>query len=419
MKTHICRSAVAMALALGCTMATANDAAPPPFGTTLEALLQWSETHSPLISAMQADADARQQQRVMARALEDPMFGVEWRDINSDSPTLDPARVGSMKYSVTQALPLWGARDIKSRIAAADATVAALSARATRAEVREQIRLAWSERYRAQAAIAINTEIEQLLKQMEQAARQRYPLGQGGMSDIIRLHSELSMLQSEQLSLAGAERRACARLAALLDVSLTSLAETRVTLPPVPDDVYVTPWLDQARASNPELIAMRRSVGSAEDQSALAALNGRPAVKVGLSAIQMQSRLSMYELMLEVQIPLQSAVKQAQRTEAAAMLSRARAQQQSQLRQIEQDINELTVMLATARAQAELLDKTLQPQAELGLQATLAGYQNGKADFASLLEAQQQLRRLRQMRLQAKIEQFQAWTGLLKRTGEQ
>lgn len=419
MNTRTCLQALTLALALNSALATASDAVPPSFGTSLEALLQWSETHSPMIAAMQAETEARRQQVIMARSLDDPMLGVEWRDIDSDSPTLNPVKVGSMRYTVSQMLPLWGKRDLKGRIAEANVGQAEQGVIATRADLRQQIRLAWAERYSALKTQAINGEIEGLLLQMEQAARQRYQTGQGAQADLIRLQTELSMLRNEQLLLSGKAGRAAAGLAALLNVPLASLSGQPGELPTAPVDFQPAAWVDKALVSNPELVAARQASDSARGQRDLAGLNTRPGVTVGLSAIQMESRLTMYELMLEVQIPLQRAAKNAERAEAVAMLSRARAQEQAQLRMVEREVNEMTVMLTTARAQAALLDSTLLPQAELGFQSTLAGYQNGRGEFAGLLETQQQIRRLRQMRLMADIDQFQAWTGLLKLAGDQ
>lgn len=419
MKTRPCLQAVALAIALSSAMAMANDAIPPSFGASLETLLEWSETHSPMIDAMQAETEAKRQQVVMARSLDDPMFGVEWRDIDSNNPTLNPAKVGSMKYTISQMLPVWGKRDIKSRIAEANIGQAEQGVLATRADIRQQIRIAYADRYTAMATQAINRDIERLLLQMELAARQRYEIGQAGQSDVIRLQTELSMLLNEQLVLTGAANRAAARLAALLNVPLKALGAAPSALPEAPANFQASDWVDRAVAANPDLVGARKAIESAEGQRDLAGLNTRPGVNVGVSAIQMESRLTMYELMLEVQIPLQRAAKRAERAESAAMLSRARAQQDAQLRMVEREVNEMTAMLATARAQAELLDKTLMPQTELSFQSTLASYQSGKGEFASLLEVQQQIRRLRQMRLMADIDQFQAWTGLLKLAGDQ
>lgn len=419
MKHSISLAAIAVTLALAGTGTRAAELPAAPFDGTLPPLLTWSEAHSPMVGAMEAEAEAKRQQVVMAGALDDPMLGVEWRDIDTGSPTLNPTKVGSMRYTVSQMLPWWGTRDLKARIAQANAEQASLSVNVTRAELRAQIRQVFAERYRTVALQDINRDIERLLRQMELAARNRYQVGMGGQSDIIRLQTELSMLRNEQLALQGAALQARSRLAGLLNVPTQQLAADPSGLPVDSDHLTAEQWLSLALQHNPELLAARKGIESATGQRELAQLNSRPGVKVGVSAIQMETRVPMMEVMFEVQIPLQQGVRRAERSEAAAMLTRASAQAEAQTRMVEQEIQVMLAMLATARSQLELLDKTLLPQAELTFQSTLTSYQSGKGEFAALLEAQQQIRKLRQMRLMAQIEQFQAWSGLIKLTGDQ
>ena len=48
-----------------------------------------------------------------------------------------------------------------------------------------------------------------------------------------------------------------------------------------------------------------------------------------------------------------------------------------------------------ATGSATLIEDSLLPQAELTLRSALAAYENGKVDFATLLEAQRQIRQAR------------------------
>ena len=44
------------------------------------------------------------------------------------------------------------------------------------------------------------------------------------------------------------------------------------------------------------------------------------------------------------------------------------------------------------------------PQAELTFKAALAGYENGKLDFSTLLDAQRQIRQAKQQLIKAQVE---------------
>jgi outer membrane protein TolC len=47
---------------------------------------------------------------------------------------------------------------------------------------------------------------------------------------------------------------------------------------------------------------------------------------------------------------------------------------------------------------------SLMPQADLTWRAALAAYENGKADFATLLDAQRQIRQASQSQLKAQVD---------------
>ena len=51
-----------------------------------------------------------------------------------------------------------------------------------------------------------------------------------------------------------------------------------------------------------------------------------------------------------------------------------------------------------------LVSNSLLPQAELSLQSALVGYEAGKVDFATVLDAQRQIRLAKQSRIKAQAE---------------
>lgn len=412
----------AWALALSLLLVTSAQSAEPlspGFGSNLPELLNWAENNSPMVNAMRFEAQARQQQIAMAGALEDPMFKVEWMDIDKNRPTLAPNEVGAMQYTLTQALPLWGKRDLKAQAAQASADAAGNTVVSTRAQLRAEIRQAYAQWYRALASLRINREQAVLLRQMEMSASQRYAVGKAMQSEALRLQMELSMLANEGLSLQNNVEQSRATLAAWLNIAPSELKGQPQKLPDATPGKDIAAWLDEARVRNPELTAARKEIEAARARLDLARLNSRPGLNVGVSGKQMGNKLTNYGLMLEFQIPLQQGAKNAEQNEALAMLMKAQADEQNRLRMIERDVQQMNAMSSTAQRQLELLDKTLLPQAELTLQSALAGYAAGRSEFSMLLEAQQQIRRLRLMRLMAEVDAFTATSGLQKMIGDQ
>ena len=60
--------------------------------------------------------------------------------------------------------------------------------------------------------------------------------------------------------------------------------------------------------------------------------------------------------------------------------------------------------LEAARRTENLLAGSLIPQSELTFQAALAGYETGKVDFATLLDAQRQIRQAKQNQFKSQVD---------------
>ena len=86
------------------------------------------------------------------------------------------------------------------------------------------------------------------------------------------------------------------------------------------------------------------------------------------------------------------------------MLSAARARKDASANQVLSELAENLSGIEAAR-RAEMLATTSQlPQAEITFNSALAAYENGKVDFATLLEAQQQIRKARLSQIKAQAE---------------
>lgn len=123
--------------------------------------------------------------------------------------------------------------------------------------------------------------------------------------------------------------------------------------------------------------------------------------------------------MVEVNIPLQRKSRRAEQREAVALRYAAEARREAVASRLAGELGEVWSALETARRQHELTQKTLLPQAELTYQSALASYQTGKVDFATLLDAQRQIRQLRMALLTYTLEQQVRVIELERLVGEE
>ena len=199
-----------------------------------------------------------------------------------------------------------------------------------------------------------------------------------------------------------------------LQATLNSLLARRSSAPfaaperlrPVPPPVRLEPevLVDRLRGRNPQLFADDARIRAAEKNRELTYRNRYPDFAVGVSPIQMGSRIGEWELMLEVNIPLQQESRRRQESEAESMLSAARSQKEAAANRLIGELFENVAGLKAAQRIEMLTTTSLLPQSEATLQAALAGYETGKVDFATLLDAQRQIRKSKQDRLKAQAE---------------
>jgi len=379
-------------------------------GAAVDSLLAVARERNPELAAMRFEAAAVAERVTPAAALADPMLLTELRDFTNEasggSPTVNPSRVGSTRYQISQSLPWWGKRDNRRAAAEAGVDEAQGRANATWAELAARIKTGYAQYYRLHHSLVLNREVRDLLVRLEQIARVRYAGGLAAQQDAIRAQVELSALEGELAQLEAEVHGEQARLNSLLSRPPEApLAEPQALRP--------VPLVDQARHAelekrlqerNPQLFAEAARVRAAEKGRDVAYDNRKPDFRVGVGAVQMGSRVAEWELMFEMNIPLQQGVRRAQEGEANAMLAAARARQTLAANAALSELAHAVADLQAARKVEQLTRQSLLPQAELTFQAALAGYETGKVDFATLLDAQRQIRQSRLAQLKAQTD---------------
>ena len=385
-------------------------AAAAELGASVEGLLEHARAQHPELAAMRQEADAAAQRVQPAGALPDPMFRMELEDIGNSATTgktnLLPSKVGETKYTLLQAVPAWGKRDARRDVAAADLQQATARVDASWNELSARIKTAYAQYYGAQGSERLTLEVVDLMSRLEQIAQARYAGGLVAQQDAIRAQLELTAMRAELIALDKEKRQLRARLNGLLARDgAASLADPQA-LRPLPDvsALDAQTLMQRARASNPLLLVEQARLRGAQSNRELTLRNRYPDLQVGISPTQMGSRIASWGLMFELNIPLQQSSRSAQEREADLMIGAARSRSEALAQQLLGDLGENLAGIDAARRSEALITAQLLPQSELSLRSALAAYENGKVDFATLLEAQRQIRKARQDRLKLQVE---------------
>lgn len=424
MKTN---HAIAWAL-LGCLcsgLVQASEAYPREnLGTDVQGLLAYAREHNPDLAAARFEADAAAQRVQPASALPDPVLRTELLDITNQGTTgarLLPSQVGGTRYLLMQSVPWFGKLDLQHAAADAQAAQANGQVASSWAELSGQIKSAYAMYYYVAGSERLAQQTLGLLDDLEQIAQARYANGLAAQQEVIRVQLEKTMLRSELIALQSESHHAHARLNTLLSRPLGAPLAEPAHLRDIPPAAKLdeATLLERVRGNNPQLQIAAAALQSAEKSRDLAYLNRYPGLTLGVAPTQSGNTIKTWDLMVELNLPLQQSSRRAQEREAEAMLSAAEARKQALLNRVQADLSEKLSALEAARRSAALIAARLLPQAELTYQSALAGYEAGKVDFAMLIEAQKQILKARQQLLQAQTGMQQRLADIEQLLGEE
>lgn len=421
------RRTVGAPLVVLCALLSAPAIATGPqdaLGTTVESLLAFARERNPEYAAMRLEAEAAHERIYPAGALPDPIFRSELQNITnygSDAgANLLPGRVGGTKYTVIQPLPFWGKRDLKREAAEADAEVAKGKASVTWTEQAARIKVAYAQYFGVARLIHLTREVLDLIDRIEGITKVRYAGGLAPQQDAIRASVERTSMRGELIQMETEHHHARSRLNALLArPAQSSLAEPERLRPiPPPAKLDFAALEDRLRSKNPQLFTDDARIRAADKNRELTYRNRYPDFSVGVSPMQTGSRINEWELMVEFNIPLQQESRRSQEREAEKMAEAARARKEATANQLLADLSENLAAIDVARRVALLAQTNMLPQAELTFQAALAGYETGKVDFTTLLDAQRQIRKAKQDIVRAQSEQQTRLADIERLIGE-
>jgi outer membrane protein TolC len=381
-------------------------------------LLNYAREHNPELAAMRHEAEAAAQRVQPAAALPDPVLRTELMDITNrgtdKSPSLFPSQVGSTRYTLMQSVPWFGKRDLKREAGEAGADQARGRSAATWAELSAQIKSAYAQYYYVAGSQKITRDLLDLVVQMEKVAQVRYANGLAAQQDAVRAQVEQTAMKTELVGLDNARRQVEARLNALLSRPMTLPLAAPQQLRGIPATARPENYAaleSRIREHNPDLFVEEAGIRASEKNRELAYKNRYPDFALGISPTQSGSAVREWGVMVELNIPLQQETRRSQERESEAMLAAAKARKEATANRILSALAENLSGLDAAQRTGLLSASSLLPQANVTFESALTGYQNGRVDFATLLDA------LRQV-LNARLEVLKSQTDAQMRLAE-
>ena len=325
-----------------------------------------------------------------ARSLDDPMLMVrDWGTPLKQPWDLNQAQ---LMFGLQQSFQNRQKRDLRARLAEDDAGVAAIDLETLRQEVSVEVRKTCADLMRNADEVRLQARQSSLLKEALAAALAEYTTGKAPQADVLRAQMALTRLNEQLIELEEERDNARAQLNALMGrppdeaIEIAGSYTSPAALPSI-EDLKRT-----AIEHRPELATLRTQIAKSRDEGKLTRLAMKPDFTVGLGYMLMPTgSLARNAYMGEVSMNLPWLNRErhdgeAKQADAATDVSQAELDARATTMFLE--IRQAQIEVLAAEKRVKLYRDTLLPQAEASFKASTAAYQNNRAEFMSLIDAQ-------------------------------
>lgn len=287
---------------------------------------------------------------------------------------------------VTQELPYPGKRRLRGAMAEREAEAEFQQYQATQLGVMSRVKTAWQRLASDYETLVVLEHTRDLVREMLRVTETRYAAGTAAQQDLFKAQTQISALELRMERLRQEVRSREAELNALLARAPgTPFGRPEPLASP---DLKTTPeeLLKSAQANAPMLRRERKMIERGEVSVNLARKEFYPDYAVSGGYFNMGSMPDMYQVRVDVKLPLFSRGKaRAGVAEQVAELSAARRSYEAAEQNIAYRIQDDFRMAETSHKLLLLYQDTVIPQAKLTLESSLPSYSAGKIDFLALL----------------------------------
>ena len=359
-------------------------AAGNPPSTALEGLVAEALQRNPEVLEAQAALDAARERPTQAGALEDPMFGIVYTN-DGWTPSLGREDMTTLAVMGSQAFPYPGKRDLRRRVAAADAHLATADLERVRRTIAASVARAYWSLALARGLSALALEKRGLWQRVEETARALYAAGPGGQLDVFQAQAEAARVEEERVGLATDAQLRQIEINRLLARQL----DTPVATPDLPALVRgprdVAAIIGAAEGTVPEVAAAAVAVERNRLAVALARRQSKPDFAVQGAYMNRGSLPPMWQAGITASLPVRRSRRQASVAEAEARLRQAESAAESVRLTLRLRTEQRMTRLGAIERIAAIYRDTLIPQRRLATDSALATYSAGAGSQVAVL----------------------------------
>lgn len=363
----------------------------------LAALVEEGLANNPELHAGQARWDMLREKAAQAGTLDDPMvmFRIQNALVN-DPFAFDKDPMTGKVVGISQQIPFAGKRALARQAADQEAEAGRWQYEERRIELTRMIKENYYRIFYVDQSLPIVARNIQVLDDLMRFTETMYGVGKALQQDVLKAQVERSKMEDVQISLQQQRRS----LAAALNSLLYRPAERAL---PAVQDVTIVPLAASseklaalAEERRPLLKSLAAQVEKGKSGQALAQKEYYPDFNVAFEYMQRDPVMEepgddMYSLGVTINLPVQRQRRHAMVAEAMAATRMAAAELDMLRNTIRQSIVDGLARLERSQRMAELYQTAIIPQATGALDAAMAAYRVGKADFMNVLDSRMAL----------------------------
>ncbi len=325
--------------------------------------------------------------------LEDPMLMLKIQNgIFSDPFNFRKDPMTQKVVGISQLLPFWGKRDIRSEVATQEAEAYRWQVEERKLELRRMVLEVYYQIYFTDRSLEVVAKNGRILDDFVTLAETKYAVGQGTQQDVFKVQVERSKLLDTRITLEQQRKS----LQASLNALLYRPAETPVGKIPDFEIALLTSSAEELRRAafenRPLLKSLSALIEKGKAGHRLAEKEFYPDFNISFEYMQRErfegsSGDDMYSLGVTFNLPVYRHHRHAMVAEADSSVRMATEELNSTKNSIDAGIADLLAQLERRKKLAELYRTGIIPQAAQSLESATIGYRVNKVDFLTLLDS--------------------------------
>jgi len=350
---------------------------------------------NPELAALRSAHDAARAAPARERFLTPPMLETQiW---SWPLTTLNPAKTDMYMFTAEQELPGKGKRAARVQVAERDADMVRQQVPVRANEILAELKQAYVELAFARDLLTLYAGQRRLLEDMTEAATLRYASGEGKQHHSVASLVELTRLERDRIAVEERAHAAEARLNAALGRPPGQPVEPLARIAPAftgSTSVTIDDAERLALTAHPELAMADAAITREEAELARVRGERRPDYVIGGGYMLIPGDAGALTVRGGVTWPNApwsrgrlSAAIDAQEKRLAA----ARTLREAVAARIRNRVRDVTVQIAAAERQAQIIQTTVMPQVEHAFELARLAYAGGEGEFMDVLESQRLL----------------------------